>query len=379
MNEMREDRKYQRCVKCVMDTTDPDIEFDDDGICSHCHYFENVILPRWHQSNSEGLRELAARIRRTGHGKEYDCVIGLSGGVDSSYVALLASELGLRPLAVHVGAGWNSELAVNNIENVVNKLGLDLHTQVIDWEEMRDLQLAFLRSGVANLDIPQDHAFAAAVYNTAAQWGIKHILSGSNFSTESILPKAWGYNAMDGRHLSAVHKKFGNARLRTYPRLSFWRYYIFLPLIRGIHVACPLNLIDYDKERAIGELEQKLGWRRYGGKHYESRFTRFYQSYLLPKRFGYDKRLAHFSSLILSGQMTREAALEELSKPVYDPDTVREDRLLFCKKLGISEADLDSFIQRPLTPYSAYPNTERWLQTATKFRKWRDVVLNLRR
>jgi N-acetyl sugar amidotransferase len=361
--------EYRQCCRCVMDTSDPDIEFDADGHCSHCNYFDDVIAPRWAQArDTDKLAALIDRIKDDGAGKDHDCVVGLSGGVDSSYVALLAKRWGLKPLVVHVDAGWNSELAVNNIENVVNRLGFDLKTYVIDWEEMRDLQVAFMRSGVANLDAPQDHAFASSVYDAAVEAKIRYILSGSNFATESILPQAWGYNAMDARFLKSIHKKFGRGRLASYPTTSFFRQYIYLPWLLRKKVVRPLDMIDYVKEEAISELESELRWRRYDGKHYESRFTRFYQGYLLPTRFGYDKRKAHLSSLIFSGQMTREQALTELDQPAYLPSELAEDQRLFCKKLQVSELEFEEFLNTPLTPYTAFSNDQKLLELGMRLR-----------
>lgn len=370
MNSMKSPAEFRlTCTRCVMDTSDPEISFDADGVCSHCRNFERNIKPHWFP-DEEGARRLDAlvkAIRNAGRRREYDCIIGLSGGVDSSYLAYQAKQHGLRPLAVHVDAGWNSELAVKNIENLVKTLDIDLFTHVVDWDEMRDLQLAFFRAGVANLDVPQDHAFTAAVFAYAARNNIRYVLSGGNYATESILPRAWGYNAMDLRHLTAIHKRYGKVRLRTFPKVNFFQYYVYYPRILGMRTVRPLNLMPYNKAAAMRILEDQVGWRYYGGKHYESRFTKFFQAHYLPTKFGYDKRRAHLSSLIVSGQMTREEALDELAKPLYSSLELQEDKLFFIKKLGITETEYASVMAQPAKTYLDYPSNE-WM-----FR-WKDTI-----
>jgi N-acetyl sugar amidotransferase len=351
-------RPYQICTRCVMDTTDPDITFDEQGVCSHCHYFDNNIRPAW-PSPDQGqieLQRMLQKVKAYGEGKRYDCIIGLSGGIDSSFVTVKAVEWGLRPLVVHVDAGWNSELAVMNIEQICKRLGLDLVTHVVDWEEMQDVQLAFLRSNLANQDVPQDHAFFAALYGYAIKAGIKYVISGSNFATESILPQSWGYDAMDATHIKAVHRRFGRRKLRDFPIVSFFDLYFRYPLLLKMEVLRPLNYIPYNKEEAIRILERDYGWRYYGGKHYESRWTRFFQAYFLPHKFGYDKRKAHLSSLVLSGQIDRETALQELSKPLYDEKLLAEDKAFVAKKLGITLQELETLIAEPPRHYTEFPN-----------------------
>lgn len=354
------DSTYKVCTRCIMDTTDPLIELDEDGVCNHCKYFENNITPAWFP-NEEGARKLAdmlAEVKAYGKGKEYDCIIGMSGGIDSSYIAVKVVEWGLRPLVVHVDAGWNSELAVQNIEEITRRLELDLVTHVVDWEEMKDVQLAFIRSNVANQDVPQDHAFFAALYSYAVKSDIKYVISGSNFATESILPQAWGYNAMDIKHLESIHKEFGTRKLKSFPRVGFWDFYFRFPMVKGMKVLAPLNFIEYDKEEAMRILERDWGWRYYGGKHYESRWTRFFQGYYLPYKFGYDKRKAHLASLVVAGQMTREQALKELEKPLYTGNMLAEDKAFVSKKLGISEEELEKLIHEPCRHYSEFPHNE---------------------
>lgn len=341
-----------------MDTSDPGISFAESGVCSHCHHFDEVVRTQWFP-NDEGRRRLESMvelIKRDGRGREYDCIIGLSGGVDSSYLALKVMELGLRPLVVHVDAGWNSELAVKNIESLVKALGIDLYTLVIDWEEMRDLQAAFLRAGVPNQDVPQDHAFFAGLYRFAVQERIRWVLSGGNHATEGILPQTWGYNALDATHLKAVHRRFGTVPLRTYPVVSYFNRHVRYPLLLGMKVIRPLDFLHYNKSDAMRELSENCGWRYYGGKHYESVYTKFFQGYWLPARFGYDKRRAHLSSLIVSGQISREAALAEIAKPAYAPDELRRDWTFVAKKLGFSEATLRELFEAPLRRHQDYPN-----------------------
>lgn len=351
----------QECVKCVMDTSDPWIQFDESGVCSHCQsYAEFVEALGDEHARKVKLEAIVDRLKRAGRGKDYDCIMGLSGGVDSSYLAWYAVEkLGLRPLVVHVDAGWNSELAVNNIQNIVERLKIDMHTLVIDWEEIRDLQLAFFRSGVANLDIPQDHAFIASLYQEAKKYGIRDILNGGNLQTESILPNAWGYDASDAKSLRSIHRLFGEKPLKTYPVYTNFNRFVYYPYIMKMRTHRPLEYIDYRKDEAKKLLMTELGWRDYGGKHYESVFTKFFQSYYLPVKFGYDKRMAHFASLVVSGQMTREAAKKELEQPPFDPSTVQEDKEYFAKKLGISMDEFESIMAERPKFYSDYPNSEK--------------------
>jgi N-acetyl sugar amidotransferase len=357
-------REYQICNRCIMDTSDPEIIFDEHGNCNHCNSFYASASKIWFP-NEEGAKKLDAifqEIKQAGANQEYDCIIGLSGGVDSSYLAYIAKKAGLRPLAVHVDAGWNSELAVKNIENIVTKLDIDLYTCVINWEEMRDLQLAFLRSGVANQDTPQDHAFFAALYGFAIKEKIKYVLSGSNNSTEYILPTAWGYDAMDSIHIKAIHKRFGKKKLKTFPFVNFFDLYINYRHIKKMKVVAPLNYLPYNKNEAIKILEQELDWRYYGGKHYESRFTKFFQGYYLPQKFGYDKRKAHLSSLIVSGQMNREEALLEMQKDAYPLDQISEDKEFIIKKLELSELEFEDIMNISNAPFSAYPSNYKLKQ-----------------
>jgi len=333
-------RKYQVCANCVMDTSDSLIQFDEKGYCDHCNNYYNNILPSWHP-DEQGARELAQiveKIKRDGEGKEFDCIIGISGGVDSSYLLYYAKAvLGLRPLAFAVDTGWNLNVAVENIEKIVKGLDLDLYTEIVNWNEMRDLQLAYFKSQVAYQDTVQDHVIFASLYNYAAKNRIKYVLTGGNYSTECVRePNEWVY-LNDLRQLKDIHKRFGMIPLKTLPLCGMFKYRLYYRYFKGMKVVKPLDLIPYKKEEAISLLENKFGWQRYANKHFESIFTRFYEGYWLVKKFGYDKRRAHYSSLILTKQMTREEALEKLKQPPYDEELAMEDLEYVAKKLGITK------------------------------------------
>lgn len=343
-----------------MDTTDSMIVFDDQGVCDHCNTFRKVTLQSW-ETGVEGQAQLAAlvdTIKREGQGKDFDCIIGMSGGIDSSYLTYIAKEkMGLRPLVFHVDAGWNSQIAVNNIERLIDGLGLDLFTEVIDWQEMRDLQLAFFKSGVPHIDAPQDHAFFATMYKFATRHNVKYILTGANLSTECIRnPVEWMYYQSDSRQLRDIHNQFGSRPLKTYPVTSILWHKIWLPYFKGIKVVRPLNMVPYIKEEAKQFLIDRFGWQPYPQKHFESRFTKFYESYWLPKRFGYDVRRVQYSSLIVTGQMTREEAVELLKKPSYDEATIRQEIEFVANKLGITVGELNGFMELPRRTYKDYKN-----------------------
>lgn len=365
-------RKYQICNRCIMDTTDPEIVFDENGICNHCLRFEKELKPRWHP-DSEGkkaLDKIIDNIKKEGKGHDYDCVIGLSGGVDSSYLAyMLRTEYPeLRILAIHVDGGWNSELAVHNIEHIVKVLDIDLYTAVINWEEMKDLQLAYFKSQLANQDVPQDHAFFATLYSVADKHKIRYFLSGGNIATESILPSSWGYNAMDATQLKAVHKKFGRVKLKSYKTVSFFKKFIYYPYIKKFKIIRPLDLWPYNKDEAKATIMEKINWRDYGGKHHESRFTKFFQAHWLPVKFGYDKRRAHLSSLIVAGQLTREEALAEMEKPVYDENDLKQDKIFLAKKMGLSVDEFDEIMSRENKTFRDYPSDYVMEQFVRKLR-----------
>lgn len=369
-NEMKH---YQICTNCVMDTTDAKITFDDKGICDHCNGFYKNILPNWHTDEKgwQALQKIVDKIKKEGIGKDFDCIIGMSGGIDSSYLTYIAKEkLGLRPLVFHVDAGWNSQVAVNNIEKLVDKLGLDLYTEVIDWEEMRDLQLAFFKSGVPHIDTPQDHAFFAMMYNFAERYKVKYILTGANYSTECIRnPIEWMYYQSDSIQLRDIHNKFGTRPLVNFPITSILRHKVFLRYIKRIRVVTPLNYIPYMKAEAMRLLVDNFGWQPYPQKHFESRFTKFYEGYWLPKKFGYDTRRVQYSSLILTNQMTREDALEKLSRPPYDEDTIAQDFEYVATKLGISVEELQRYMDSPNKSYKDYKSQQNIYSVGSRLLK----------
>lgn len=340
-----------------MDDTDPEITFDENGVCSHCHAYDRRVRAEMSsgQEREEKLARIVAQIKADGHGKEYDCILGVSGGADSSYLAFLAHSLGLRPLAVHFDNGWNSELAVDNIKTILSALEIDLHTYVVDWEEFRDLQLAFLRASVPNAEIPTDHGINAVLWDTANRFGLRYILSGSNLQTEGIMPLAWTYTAMDFMHIRAIHRRFGQRAIPTFPSLGMLKflYYVFFRRIRVVNL---LNLVDYQKEQAVRVLEAELGWRPYAAKHYESVWTRFYQGSFLIDKFGYDKRKPHLSNLVNSGQIDREEALDELMAEEYPPDLRRQDKEFVLKKFGMSETEYEALLRSDRRSHLDYPN-----------------------
>lgn len=338
------DLTFRVCTKTVMDTSDPDITFDEEGVCNYWHAWQafKSSLPAREARDAELARALD-EIKCAGRGKRYDCVLGLSGGVDSSYLAHLAKELGLRPLVVHFDNGWNSELAVSNIEKLVSTLGYDLETFVMDWDEFRDLQRAYFKASVVDLEVPTDHMIMGALYRIAARNGIKYVLSGTNNATEWLLPKAWHYRKLDLVNLKAIHRRFGERHLRKLPALGLWQQ-VWFERVRGIMSVPLLELVDYDKKAAMNLLATRFGWRDYGGKHHESVFTRFYQGHILPRKFGIDKRKAHLSTLILSGQITREEAIRELQQPPYGERLQEQDKQYVAKKLGFSKEEFDAVL-----------------------------------
>lgn len=358
-------KKYKICNRCVMDTSDPNISFDDNGQCDYCSNFDKNILPNWNANNSglSKLLEMSESIKKDSKGSDFDCIIGLSGGLDSSYAAYVAKEkMGLRPLLFHVDAGWNTDQAVGNIEKLIEGLGLDLYTEVINWEEMKDLQLSFLKSGIPDQDLVQDAAFFSSLYKFARKHKIKHVITGSNFSTECCRePEEWGgYLGIDTMLFNDIHRQFGTRPLNSFPLVDILIYKVFYQKILGMKVHHPLNLVPFTKKDAENELSEKFGWQPFQHKHHESRFTRFYEDYWLPRRFGYEKRRAHFSSLIMTGQMTREQALERLLKPEMDEHFLEQEFEYIAHKLGISVDDLKELFSIPKKTYKDYKN-KRWL------------------
>jgi len=353
-----------------MDTTDSKIVFDDKGVCDHCNRFYADVLPDWH-TDERGLAlltKMIEKIKTEGKGKDFDCIMGMSGGIDSSYLTYIVKEkFGLRPLVFHVDGGWNSQIAVNNIEKLVTGLDLDLYTEVIDWEEMRDLQLAFFKSGVSHIDLPQDHAFFATMYNFAEKYKIKYILTGANIATECVRnPLEWLYYGTDTIQINDIHSRFGNRPLNKFPLSNVLRHKFYLRYIKGIEVITPLNYVPYNKEEAMDFLVEKYGWQRYPQKHFESRFTRFYEGYWLPKKFGYDTRKVQFSSLILTKQMSRHEALEKLLTPAYDEMTISNDFEYIATKLGISIKELQGYMDAPNKTVNDYKSQQALFNLGSK-------------
>lgn len=358
----RDDPSFRQCSLTVMDNiADPDITFDEDGICNY--YYEYKLAEKDVLKGQAGeikLNELANTIRREGKGKKYDCLIGLSGGVDSTYVGYLVKQLGLRPLAVHLDNGWNSELAVKNIENVINKLNIDLYTLVVNWQEFKDIQLSYMKASVVDIEVVSDHAITATMFKLAKQHKIGYILNGTNIVTEHIMPPSWLYKKMDLANLIDIHNQFGKVKLSTYPCLDFKKYVYYTALFKLTPISV-LNFVPYNKNEIKNFIASELNWRDYGGKHYESIFTKFYQAYILPEKFKIDKRKAHLSTLICSGQIDRDAAVKELDLPLYNEVELKQDKQYVLKKLGLSEQEFTSMI-------SAKPRKHQEFKTDARLR-----------
>ncbi len=344
----KDDKVYQICTQCVMDTTDSNIMFDEEGVCDHCRNFEKNIKPYWkaNENRFDELEKIAKKIRKDGEGREYDCILGLSGGADSSYMAYIVKEvMHLRPLAFVVDTGWNLNVAVENIEKIVKGLDLDMYTEVINWKEMADFQLSMFKSQISSQDAPQDHAIFAALYNYAAKHKIKYVLTGSNNSTEFIRPPVEWIYMNDLKMYKDIHKKFGKSKLNTYPQCGILKYRLFYKYVLGLKRFYPLDYVVYDKTKAEKFLHEKYGWTKYENKHYENVFTRFFEGYYLPHKFGFDTRKNVYSTQILSGTMTRDEAIENLKTNPYDPELMEQDKEYIAKKLGISKEEFDEIIE----------------------------------
>ena len=361
-------RPYQRCTNCVMDTSDSAITFDEHGVCDFCNDFYQNIQPSWQDKLKDPylLRRTAEQIKAASKGRKYDCIIGMSGGVDSSYLCYVAKELmGLNPLVYSVDTGWNLNVAVENIERIVKALDLDMYTEVVDWNEMKDLQLAFFKSQVPYQDTPQDHAIFAGLYNYAVKHGIQYVLTGANSATECIRsPVEWVY-MNDLKMIKDIHRKFGTRPLKTFPLCGMVKYRVYYPIFKGMKRVAPLDMVEYNKEKVKLFLQERFGWQPYENKHYENVFTRFYEGYYLPHKFGYDKRKCYFSNEILAGTMTREEALAELEQPPYDPQQMEEDKAYIAKKLGLTVEEFQTIIDGENKTFRDYRNSWGLIQFGT--------------
>src|SRR5688572_14697019 len=347
---------YTACTRCILTKSDyPDMQFDQHGVCDVCR-----INDEWSKkyiikgdAGKKKLNHLLLEIKSSGKNNEYDCLLGISGGIDSTYLAWLCKEWGLRPLVVHVDNGWNSVMASKNIDKTVRQLNYGLYTDVLNWEEMKDLQLAFFKSDVIDIDLPFDNAFMAVLNSTAKKFRIKHILSGHNVATEGYLPPNFTHYKLDKKNILDIHKKFGSIRIKSFPLMGFKKQWIYENIF-GIRMYNPLDWTDYNKVEAKKLIEEELSWTDYGEKHYENIFTRFYQGYILPRKFGVEKRKAHLSVLICSGQITREEALDQIQQPAYEEKLLEQDRLFFIKKLGLTEAEFETIMKRKEVPHTHY-------------------------
>lgn len=355
--------QYQICKKCIMDTTDPKIEFDENNICNHCKEYNEKIEKRVFtgKAGKQILDKLVEDIRKKGKNKEYNCIVGVSGGIDSTYLIHWAKQRGLRPLVVHMDNGWNTKIATRNITKILKKLDIDLYTYVIDWEEFRDIQLAYLKASVMDTEVVTDHAIKAVLYKVANERNIKYILSGVNLQTEGVMASSWGHNKNDYKNLLDIHNKFGKVKLKTYPILPLTKR-IYYQIFRNIQMIEVFNYINYNKEKIKKLLSEKYGWEDYGRKHRESMFTHFFQEYILPRKFNIDKRKAHLSSLICAGQITREEALKEMTKPLYPEEELKKDKEYVLKKFGLSEEEFEKIMdQKPKSHYD-YKSNDKFLR-----------------
>jgi len=343
-------REYQICKRCIMDTTDPDIEFDSDGICNHCKNYRKTAKRYICDDRKKGrdeLNKIFARIKKSTRGRKYDCMIGLSGGMDSSYTAYLAVKSGLRVLGVHVDNEYDSDTAKENISNLTAALGMDIYTYRVDWQPYKDVHMAYLRASVVDIEAVTDHALAAVLYDTAAKRGIRYILSGYNIATEGIMPKSWFHNKNDLMNLKAIHSEFGSGDMKGFPTLGRRKKFYF-QFIKGIKTIFPLNYVPYNKEETGSILARETGWKDYGVKHFESIFTRFYQNYILPEKFNIDKRKAHLSSLICSGQISRDEALKKMGEIIYPEKEFISDRDYVLSKLGLTSEEFEEIMRLPV-------------------------------
>lgn len=361
----------QNCQRCLIDSTVPGSSFNQNGICNFCQDFDkNISIYSFTKEEEEhNLEELFTKVKNSKNKQGYDSIIGLSGGVDSSYIALLAKKYGLNPLCIHFDNGWNSELAVSNIHSIISKFGFDLKTYVIDWEEFKDLQRSFLKAGVVDLELLSDHAIFASMYKIRKEFKIKYILSGTNYITEHGMPMEWIWHKTDLTNIKSIQKKFGKKRIKSFPTINSYKWVLSRKLGMFGEFLEPLNVMNFNKTKAIQELESQIGWRSYGEKHQESIITRFYQGYILPKKFKIDKRIIHYSALIRSNEITKEAALVAIKKTPYDESLINSDKEYVCKKLGFTIEEFDNIIQSKPVPHIFYRSDRKVFNFLSKIYK----------
>lgn len=351
---------HRVCTRCIMDDTAADITFDEAGVCNYCKEFlerlDHYVIPDPVERQRK-LDDLVQKVKDNGKGKPYDCIIGVSGGVDSSYTLVRAKQLGLRPLAVHMDSGWNAEVAANNIANLVRGLNVDLYTHVIEWPEIRGLMESMFAADVRDVEVLYDNALAGVVYSQAARYKLHYILAGSNMATEGLrIPGAWTWHKLDKRNIVGISKKFGGPKLKTFPAIGTLKYAKHILFDRAHWIAF-LDYIDYRKDDAVAELQRDYGYKPYAYKHYESVFTRFWQGYMLPRKFGYDKRKPHLSTLVMTNQMTRDEAMERMGEIAYPSQRdLDADKQYFLKKMGWTEEKLEAYLERPEIRHDAYPS-----------------------
>lgn len=381
---MRE-RKYQVCSRCVMDTTDTDIHFDEHGVCQRCREYEERILPDWNhgKGHEAELQELISKIKKSGEGKKYDCILGLSGGLDSTYMLHLAvKEWGLRPFVFHIDCGWNLPVAEENIRKVCNGLGVELHIEKMDWNELREMQLAWFRTGMEMLDAPQDHAFIALIDRFSRELGVKYIMNGYNICTEIVAdPVSWtsdGGPTGDGTYMKDVIKKYCSIPIKNYTFTSGFKHKFWIPYVLGVKTLKPLNLVEFTKKEMVDTLVKEYGYEPYGQKHFEDLLTKFLEGYWMPKRFGHDIRRAQLSSLVVTGQMTREEALKILEQP---PITEEEGQAMFqevAKRLEISEEELQKFFEMPKCT-EKFKSQEKLYNFGIRLYEWLGIEKRIRK
>lgn len=359
-----------------MDTTDEDIIFDENGVCNHCHKAKELLakVAFTQEQEKENLVRITKTVKDANKNSKYDAILGISGGVDSSYLSYLMKEMGLSVLLLHCDNGWNSITAVENIKKIVDKTGFDLETYVINWKEFKDLQRSFIKAGVIDIEVLTDHANRAAMFRIAKKYKIKYVVSGANYATEHSMPRGWSWNKRDLMNIKGIQRQFGTLPLKTFPTLGSFEILIYTELGLGLKYIEPLNNIIYRKDKAMEKLHEYFDWQYYGGKHYESKFTKFYQAYILPKKFKVDKRQVHLSDLMRNGEITYEEAEAEFNEVIYDDVELKRDREFFLKKLSFSEDEFSKIMQEKPHKHDEYPTDKSYINFIIKVGKVVKVV-----